>query len=308
MGPATFLWVADNGTGVSTLYDPGSFGKIGLTVTIPGPGGSVSAPTGTVFTSTTGNSFRVSEAGKTGHSVFLFDSEDGLITGWAPTVDFTNAVIAVDHSAQGDVFKGLTLQNNGAAPFLYAADFAHDRVEVFNNQFHETGSFTDPSLPAGYAPFNVQSLNGVIYVAFALHGEGHDEAHGAGLGYVDVFSTTGHKITTLISNGALNAPWGLTIAPASFGQFAGDLLVGNFGDGKINAYNAKTGAFVGTLDDSTGAALFIDGLWALRTASDGVVVFSSGPGDESHGLVGVIKPNWAPASWAFQSHVILKSH
>jgi uncharacterized protein (TIGR03118 family) len=308
MGPGTFLWVADNGTGVSTLYDPSTFAKAPLNVTIPGPGGTTSAPTGTVFTSFTGNSFRVTEAGKTGHSLFLFDSEDGLITGWAPTVDFTNAVIAVDHSAQGDVFKGLTLLNNGVAPFLYAADFAHDRVEVFNNQFSEVGTFTDPSLPAGYSPFNVQTLNGLVYVAFALHGEGHDEAHGAGLGYVDVFSATGHKITTLVANGVLNAPWGLTIAPASFGQFAGDLLVGNFGDGKINAFNPTTGAFVGTLDDSGGAALFVDGLWALRTGPDGVVVFSSGPNDESHGLVGVIKPNWAPASWAFQSHVMLKSH
>jgi uncharacterized protein (TIGR03118 family) len=308
MGPGTFLWVADNGTGVSTLYDPSSFAKAPLNVTIPGPGGVTSAPTGTVFTSFTGNSFRVTEAGKTGHSLFLFDSEDGLITGWAPTVDFTNAVVAVDHSAQGDVFKGLTLLNNGAAPFLYAADFAHNRVEVFNNQFSQIATFTDPSLPAGYSPFNVQALNGLVYVAFAKHGEGHDEAHGAGLGFVDVFNTQGHKIATLIANGVLNAPWGLTIAPASFGQFAGDLLVGNFGDGKINAFNPTTGAFVGTMDNAAGTALFIDGLWALRNGPDGVVVFSSGPDGENHGLVGVIKPDWAAASWAFQSHVILKSH
>ena len=120
-----------------------------------------------------------------------------------------------------------------------------------------------------------------------------------------MFSTNGHKIATLISNGALNAPWGLTIAPASFGQFAGDLLVGNFGDGKINAYNATTGAFVGTLNSAAGAPLFIDGLWALRNGPDGTVVFSSGPNDESHGLVGVIRPNFAAASWAFQSHVQL---
>jgi uncharacterized protein (TIGR03118 family) len=120
-----------------------------------------------------------------------------------------------------------------------------------------------------------------------------------------VFSNSGHKIATLISNGALNAPWGLTIAPASFGQFAGDLLVGNFGDGKINAYNPTTGAFVGTLTSAPGAPLAIDGLWALRDGPDGTVVFSSGPNDESHGLVGVIRPNFAAASWAFRSHVQL---
>jgi len=299
------LWVANNGTGTTTLYNFATFGKIPLDITVAGPGGTMSAPTGTVFTSASGASFPVSEAGKTGHSLFLFDGEDGTISGWAPGVDLHNTIVAVDHSAQGDVFKGLTLQTNGAAPFIYAADFVHNRVEVFNNQFNQVASFTDPSLPAGYAPFNVQSLNGLVYVAFALQGGGINEAHGAGLGFVDVFDAGGHKISTLISHGALNAPWGLTIAPASFGQFAGDLLVGNFGDGKVNAYNATTGAFVGTLNDATGAPLFIDGLWALRQGPDGTVVFSSGPSDESHGLVGVIRPNWAAASWAFQSHVPL---
>jgi len=218
MGPGTFLWVANNGTGTTTLYDPTSFGKIPLNITVAGPGVASSAPTGTVFTTFAGDSFPVSEAGKTGHSLFLFDGEDGTISGWSPSVDLTNTIVTVDHSAQGDVFKGLTLLNNGSASFIYAADFAHNRVEVFNNQFNQVASFTDPSLPAGYAPFNVQALNGLVYVTFAQHGEGLDEAHGAGLGFVDVFSTSGHKIATLISNGALNAPWGLTIAPASFGQ------------------------------------------------------------------------------------------
>ncbi len=299
------LWVSNNGTGTSTLYNFTSFGKIPLNVTIPGGGGSDGAPTGTVFTSATGNSFRVSENGMTGHSLFLFDGEDGSISGWSPTVDLTHAIIAVDHSAQGDVFKGMTLTNLGAAPELLAADFAHNQVEVFNNQFHQTGSFTDTSLPAGYAPFNVQTLNGKVYVAFALHGEGLDEAHGAGLGFVDVFDTSGHKVQTLISGGALNAPWGLTIAPASFGKFAGALLVGNFGDGKVNAFDPTTGAFMGALSAPGGAPLTIDGLWALRNGPNGTVVFSSGPNDESHGLIGVIRPNWAAASWAYQSHVAL---
>ncbi len=299
------LWVSNNGTGTSTLYNFTSFAKIPLNVAIPGGGGGDGAPTGTVFTSFTGNSFRVSENGATGHSLFLFDGEDGSISGWSPTVDLTHAIIAVDHSAQGDVFKGLTLTNLGAAPEILAADFAHNQVEVFNNQFHQTGSFTDTSLPTGYAPFNVQTLNGKVYVAFALHGQGRDEAHGAGLGFVDVFDTHGHKIQTLISGGALNAPWGLTIAPASFGKFAGALLVGNFGDGKVNAFDPTTGTFLGALSAPGGAPLSIDGLWALRNGPNGTVVFSSGPNEESHGLIGVIRPNWAAASWAYQSHVAL---
>lgn len=301
------LWVADNGSSSTTLYDFNTFGKIPLNITVAGPGGAASAPTGTVFTSLpspTNDTFPVSEAGKTAHSLFLFDGEDGTISGWSPSVDLVNTIVAVDHSAQGDVFKGLTLLDNGGAPFIYAADFAHDRVEVFNNQFHQVASFTDPSLPAGFAPFNVQALNGKVYVTFALQAGGGNEADGAGLGFVDVFDTMGHKISTLVSRGPLNAPWGLTIAPASFGQFAGDLLVGNFGDGKINAFDPNTGAFVGTLSDSTGAPLFIDRLWALRTGPDGTVIFSSGPDNESHGLVGVVRPTWAAASWAFQSHVV----
>ena len=297
--PGGPLWVANNGTGTSTLYGASNFAKIPLNVTVPG------SPTGTVFTSTGGSGFAVSENNVTAHSLFLFDTEDGTISGWSPVVDRNNAIVAVDHSASGDVFKGLTMTHANDVNLLLAADFAHIRVEVFNNQFAMTGAFTDTSLPAGYAPFNVQALEGKVYVAFALHGSGLDEAKGAGLGFVDVFDTQGHKLQTLVANGPLNAPWGLAIAPASFGKFAGALLVGNFGDGKINAFNLKTGAFIGSLSDSSGGALSIDGLWALRQGPNGTVVFSAGPGDESHGLVGAIRPNWAAASWAFQSHVTL---
>jgi len=297
--PGGPLWVANNGTGTSTVYGSPSFAKIPLTVTVPG------APTGTVFTSRDGPGFAVTKNNVTGHSVFLFDTEQGTISGWSPAVDPANAIIAVDHSASGDVFKGLTIAHVNATPQLLAADFANNRVEVFNSQFAMTGSFTDPSLPAGYAPFNVQTLDGKVYVAFALHGAGLDEAAGPGLGFVDVFDTQGHKLQTLVANGPLNAPWGLTIAPPTFGKFAGALLVGNFGDGKVNAFNLKTGAFIGTLSSSSGAPLTVDGLWALRQGPDGTVVFSAGPDDESHGLVGVIRPNWAAASWAFQSHVAM---
>jgi uncharacterized protein (TIGR03118 family) len=299
------LWVSNNGTGTTTLYNFSDFSKIPLNITVGGPGGAMSAPTGTVFTSLNEpNSFRVSENGKTGHSLFLFDGEDGTISGWSPSVDLFKTIVVVDHSAQGDSFKGLTLLDNGAAPFIYAADFVHNQVEVFNSQFSQVGSFTDRSLPAGYAPFNVQALNGKVYVTFALQGGGNNETDGPGLGFVDVFDTQGHKISTLVANGPLNAPWGLTIAPGGFGKFTGALLVGNFGDGKINAFDPNTGAFIGKLDASGGAPLDINKLWALRNGPDGTVVFSSGPSDESHGLVGVIRPNWSAASWAYQSHVV----
>jgi uncharacterized protein (TIGR03118 family) len=304
--PGGPLWVANNGTGTSTLYAAGNFAKIPLDVTIPGAGGAQGTPTGTVFTDFEGNAFPVSADGLRGHSLFLFDGEDGTISGWSPTVSRTHAIIAVDHSGSGDVFKGLTIANRDGQQ-LFAADFANNRVEIFNAQFHQTGAFTDPSLPEGYAPFNVQALNGKVYVAFALRGAGHDEAQGPGLGYVVVFNNRGDKLQTLIANGPLNAPWGMTIAPKNFGKFAGALLVGNFGDGKINAFNPTTGAFLGTLSSAGDGPhpLSIDGLWALRNGPDGTVVFSAGPSDESHGLVGVVRPNWAPASWAFQSHVTL---
>ncbi len=302
-GPGAPLWVANNGTGTSTLYSPTNWSKIPLNVTIPGVGGAQGAPTGTVFTSGTGNTFQVTQNGASGHAVFLFDSEDGTISGWSPTVSATSAITAVNQSATGAVFKGLTISPSNGNPTLFAADFGNNDVEMFNSQFQQIKSFTDPSLPAGYAPFNVQVLNGKVYVAFAQHGEGIDEAHGAGLGFIDVFDLSGNKIRTLVANGRLNAPWGLTIAPPSMGRFAGALLVGNFGDGRINAYNPVLGTFMGTVSSAAGQPISIDGLWTLQSAPDGTVIFSSGPNDESHGLVGVIQPKFAKASWAFQSHV-----
>jgi uncharacterized protein (TIGR03118 family) len=307
--PGGPLWVANNGTGTSTIYNFSTFAKIPLNVTIPGAGGAQGTPTGTTFTNTDKNTFRVSENGVTGHSVFLFDAQDGTISGWSPTVDLHNAIIAVDLSDTGASFFGLTLKDLGSASQLYAADFGNKRVDVFNNQFQLVGSFTDPSLPDDYAPFNVQTLGDKVYVAYAQREEDEaEEVTGAGLGYIVVFDTAGHKLKTLVSaGGALNAPWGMTIAPSSFGQFAGKLLVGNFGDGKINVYDPDSGALLGTLSDHN-VPLAIEGLWALRPGPDGSVVFSAGIEDETHGLVGVIRPSWSQASWAYQSHVSLPGH
>ena len=307
--PGGPLWVANQGTSTSTVYSFTTFAKLPLTVTIPSVGDEGVGPTGTVFTNfNRPNSFTVSANGKTGHSLFLFDTLDGTISGWAPSVDPANAIIAVDLSSTGAVFTGLTLKNVGSTTKLFAADFGNNRVDVFNSQFHMTGSFTDPSLPEGYSPFNVQTLGDKVYVAYALReADEPEEVVGPGLGYIVVFDTRGNKLTTLVKGGALNAPWGMTIAPASFGEFAGALLVGNLGDGKINAYNPTTGAFLGSLEDAGGVPLSVEGLWALRPGSDGTVVFAAGVEDETHGLIGVIRPNSASASWAFQSHVQLRT-
>ena len=288
-GPGTFLWVANNGTDTSTFYTPDTFqpngvlgGGVSLFVNVPG------APTGTTFI---GSGFNVSNSAGTvsAPTLFAFDTEGGQIEGWAPSVDLHNAVVAVDESSQGSIFKGLTLgQNTAGQTFLYAADFGHGVVKMYDTHYTLMGSFTDPNLPAGYSPFNVQNLNGLIYVTFAKSSGGVDEVDGQGLGIVDVFSGDGVLVRRVAQHGQLNAPWGLAIAPASFGKFAGALLVGNFGDGTINAYDPVTGHFLGTLRGADDKPLFIDGLWALRTGANGTITFSSGPEDESHGLVGSI--------------------
>lgn len=312
-GPGTFLWVSNNGSDTSTFYDPSTFAKFPLNVSVPG------GPTGTTFIGVT-DAFNVSEGGKMGNTLFAFATEGGQIEGWNPNVDLHNAVVAFDGSAHGAEFKGLTL---GAAftvenenrqvsfpgfdhimgrtftvtvpvlaerPVLFAADFGNNRIDAFNSNFQLVKTFTDPLLPAGYTPFNVQTLNDQLYVTFARRAPGaHDEDHGPGLGIVDVFNPNGVLVHRLVTGGPLNAPWGLMIAPPSFGKFAGALLVGNFGDGKINAFNPATGQFLGQLDDGAPGG-GIDGLWALHSGPNGTITFSAGPQDESHGLIGSIAP------------------
>lgn len=283
-GPGTFLWVANNGTNTSTIYDPATFAKQALTVNTP------DAPTGTTYVGVV-NAFNITSGTATGPAIFAFATESGKIAAWNPMVDQTNAIVAVDKSAQGSVFKGLTLGLNQDRHLLFAADFANGVVDAFGPKFHQGKSFTDPNLPPNYSPFNVQNLNGQLYVTFAQHDPGAtDENHGFGLGFVDVFDMNGNLVKRLISNGRLNAPWGLAIAPPSFGQFAGALLVGNFGNGRIGAYDPQTGAFLGKITDANGAPVVIDGLWALRTGANGTITFSAGPSDESHGLVGSLAP------------------
>jgi uncharacterized protein (TIGR03118 family) len=294
MSPTSPFWVANNGTSTSTIYGgdvAGSpFVKNALQVAVTG-----GAPTGTVFNGTSG--FVISSGSGTGAARFIWATEAGNIAGWSPNVPApgsTTSVIAATHA--GSVYKGLAIGNNGVSDFLYAADFGNNKIDVYSNTFVLTtlaGTFTDPTLPAGYGPFNIQNIGGTLYVAYAqINSMSGDEVTGPGLGYVSKFDTNGNFITRLISNGPLNAPWGLVIAPASFGTFGSALLVGNFGDGTINAFNATTGAFLGTLSGPSASPIVIDGLWAIVFGNGGgggdvtKLYFASGPNGENNGLFG----------------------
>jgi uncharacterized protein (TIGR03118 family) len=297
-GPTTPVWVADNGTDKATIY-PGFVNgspiqKASLVVDIPG-----GAPTGQVFNGTPG--FVVRSGAASGPGLFLFDSEAGLVTGWNPGVPppppSTQAEVGT--SVRDAIYKGLAIATTSAGTFLYGADFHHGRIDVFDDGFHRVrlpGRFRDPKLPRGYAPFNVQELGGRLYVAYAKQdADREDEVAGPGRGFLDVYSTGGQLLRRLVRRGQLDAPWGLAQAPASgFGRFSGDLLVGNFGDGRINAYDPRTGAFQGRLRHEDGSPIEIEGLWALRfgngvTGDPTDLLFSAGIDDEAHGLFGAIE-------------------
>jgi uncharacterized protein (TIGR03118 family) len=296
-GPATPLWVSNNGTDSSTLYatpTAGTVSKVPLTVAIPG-----GAPTGQVFHDPAdATNFVVSSGGKSGPAVFIFDSEAGVITAWSPSVDRANAI----QVGQGDnaVYKGLALADTPFGQVLLAADFRNGRIDVFDHAFHRLSLpdefFHDPSLPAGYAPFNVAVIGDAIYVTYAKQNAAkHDEVDGAGLGIVDVYTDFGLDRHRFASHGALNAPWAVAMAPASFGTIAGDILVGNFGDGRINVYD-RSGRFDGPLRTADGKPLVIDGLWGLlpgTTANGGTdaLWFAAGINHEADGLLGLIRPN-----------------
>jgi uncharacterized protein (TIGR03118 family) len=305
--PTSPFWVSDNGTGVSTLYS-GTGTKVPLTVTIPPPAGSTdtATPTGTVFNGNAG-SFQVSSGGKTGTSAFIFSTEDGTISGWSPAVNGTNAILAADESTlgAGAVYKGLAIGSFGGSNYLYATDFRNGLVEQFDSNFNLVRSFTDAGVAPGFAPFGAQVLNGHLYVTYAMQdATRHDDVAGAGNGYVDVFNLDGTFLQRLVSQGAqVNSPWGLDIAPSSFPDFAGQLLVGNFGDGTISAFNLLTGNFLGQLTGADGNPLRIDGLWALMngngTNSDSNgIYFTAGLNGEQDGLFGVIHAVPEPSTWA----------
>ena len=297
--PTSPFWVSDNGTGVTTVYRVAPAGnattKVPLAVTIPGDG----SVTGQAFNSGAGS-------GAFNGDAFLFVSEDGTVSGWRGTIGSAAEVLQAGSSTNS--YKGTTVVTTGGHTYLYAANFASGHVDVVKGDAGApslAGTFTDPSLPSGYAPFNVQALGGNIFVTFARQVPGSgDEADGAGLGYVDEFDANGNFIARVASGGVLNAPWGLALAPSGFGAFAGDLLVGNFGDGHINAFDLATLSFDGALSDMSGNPLAIDGLWGLIAGNGtgagnaGELYFSAGPDGESQGLFGALSFVPEPASAA----------
>jgi uncharacterized protein (TIGR03118 family) len=305
-GPA---WVANNHTETSTLYDgtgaPQPAGSP-LIVNLPaGTGGAPFDPTGIVFNATA--DFVVSSGSKSAAALFIYAGEGGMLAGWSHNVDASNAVVMYTDGA-GAVYKGLALANIGAGNFLYATDFHNNKVDVFNATFTKQPSnatsftFKDPALPAGYAPFGIQALKSgagatvQIYVAYAKQQapDNHDNANGAGLGLIDIYDANGMLLKRLVmAGGALNAPWGMALAPADFGTLSNVLLVGNFGDGKINGYDPNNGQFMGTLSTANGAFL-APGLWGIAFGNDAAsqphnsLFFAAGPNDEANGSYGRI--------------------
>jgi uncharacterized protein (TIGR03118 family) len=317
--PGGSFWVNGNNAGVVQLYDGQGVANTQLpSVTIPQPPlphraditGKTSTPTGALWNPSGGFAL----PGTSAAAIFLFDSEDGTITAWNPAVSLTNAVIAVDNSNTGTggaVYKGLAFGLTATGPHLYATNFRAGTVDVFDAAFagnlvdgavpnattktNITGTFTDSRLPAGFAPFGIQNINGDIYVSYAQQDQPkHDPVAGKHLGFVDVFSTDGVLLQRLAAGGSLNAPWGMVQAPASFGQFGGDILVGNFGDGRINIYSPD-GDFLDQLEGTNGKPLVNDELWALifgggANSTPDTLYFSAGPEGETNGLFGTIVP------------------
>jgi uncharacterized protein (TIGR03118 family) len=292
--PTSPAWIADNATGLSTLYT-GTGSIIPLVVTIAPPKNvdGPAAPTGIVFNGHGG--FNVTAHDKTGASVFIFATENGTISGWSPSVDGTHSILGADNHDKGAVYKGLATGTTADGTFIYATNFNSGWVEMYDSSFGWVKNFTDTDLPMGYAPFGIQNINGKLYVTFALQDQDkEDDVAGPGHGFVDVFDLNGNKIKRLISHSELNSPWGLALAPANFGAFSGDLLVGNFGNGHINAYNIQTGAFIGRMLRPSGTSLEIPGLWGLAFGNGAAagptntLLFTAGPNDESHGLFGTL--------------------
>jgi uncharacterized protein (TIGR03118 family) len=304
------FWISENNSGVSSIDSVTASGVTlnvipPVTIAPPTTDSGSAAPTGQVFNSLASTGAFMLQDGSP--ASFLFATEDGTISGWNPAAG-TQSIIAVNESANpadgneaqslGAVYKGLALADTDTGPMLYAANFRHGTVDVYDQNFNAVNSFTDTNLPAGYAPFNVQVLDGKLFVTFALQDDAkHDDVAGPGNGFVDEFDLQGHLLARVASGGSLDSPWGLAIAPSSFGTFGGDLLVGNFGDGTIEAYNLKNDQFVGNLTDANGNPIVIPDLWELIPGNNGsagnsnTIYFTAGVQDEMHGLFGSLTAN-----------------
>jgi len=286
-GPGSPFWVSDNGKGVATLYSVNPITDAASTVNLVVSTGGGGNPTGQAFNPGTGfNSDK-----------FLFVGEDGTISGWRNSLGGSAEILQIANSA--NVYKGTTLSGTGGHDYLYSANFRSGNIDVPKGDpgaLDLSGKFTDPNLPAGFAPFNIRNLGGNLYVTYAVQdATKHDDVPGAGLGIVDEFDLQGNLLHRIGTQGTLNSPWGLAIAPASLGTLAGDLLVGNFGDGTINAFDPNGGGFKGQLSGPDGKPLSIEGLWALTVGNDGnggssdKLYFSAGPDDEMHGVFGLVQ-------------------
>jgi uncharacterized protein (TIGR03118 family) len=293
------FWISDAGTGLSTLYT--SIGTPNATTkpAVPATSTTVAGglPTGCVYNGTSTAFFVPNSSGKT--ATFLFATLNGSLSGWSSGVNAAQAIVMVDNSKTGASYTGLAIGTAaGGTPQIYAANFAAGTIEIYSQTWAPvimTGAFSDPMIPAGFAPYNIQNLGGKLYVTYAMATK-TGSAAGAGLGYVDVYDLNGVLLNHLISGGNLNAPWGVAIAPTGFGDFSGDLLVGNFGDGAINVYNPATGALIAPLQNAAGTTIHIPGLWALQPGNGGnggystAVYFTAGPAGETHGLLGLLQP------------------
>ena len=293
--PTGFVWVANQGSSTSTLYDGNGVPQT-LVVAIPPGTAGPARPTGIVFNSST--DFKVTQNGVTGASPFIFVGESGTVSAWSPAVNRTNSVTVVDTGGAA-VYKGLAIASANGANFIYATDFRNGRIDVYNATWQKVtlpgGGFVDPNLPAGYAPFGIQAAGNRIYVTYVQrNAAGTEEVKGAGLGVIDAYDASGVLVGRVASGGALNAPWGMALAPANFGDFSNSLLVANFGDGKINAYNPATGAFMGTVNRAANTPIVIEGLWGIafgngvQAQPTNTLFYTAGPGDETHGQYGRI--------------------
>lgn len=289
------FWISDNHSGLSTLYDTDGNLQTPVVTIPPAAGGAPpAAPTGMVFNNTPDFVAVSNQPAR-----FIFASEDGTITAWNSG---SNALLKADNSVAGAIYKGLALGNSGGTNYLYAADFHHGKVDVFGPSFQKVtwaGAFVDPTIPAGFAAFGIQLVGGNLYVTYAKQDDNQeDDVSGPGNGYVDVFDTSGHLLKRFASNGTLNSPWGIAVAPAGFGPFSGALLIGNFGDGRINAFDPTSGALQGQISDGTGNPLSNEGLWGLKFGNGGrggdanrlyfTAGISGGGSREDHGLFGSI--------------------
>jgi uncharacterized protein (TIGR03118 family) len=308
--PTSPWWVSDNGTGLSTLYT-GAGAVVPLVVNVPppanAPAGLIPGASGIVFNGTT--DFAVSNGTASGPGAFIFSTEDGAISGWNPTVDRTHAIRVVDNfgGGKGAVYKGLALGTAAGKQFLFATNFRSGGVDVFDTAFKPVDlgrrAFRDQFIPDEFAPFGIANIGGNLFVTFARQNATKDaDVAGRGNGFIDEFDTSGKLLRRIAARGALNSPWGLAVAPAGFGRVGGDLLVGNFGDGRIHAFNLGAAGeddrarFAGTFENAQGRALVIDGLWALQFGNGAgagptsTLFFTAGPAQQTHGLLGTLVP------------------